>query len=180
MKPVALRLWRQTVRRLGYSGPVALLLFVVAAAIALGMPRLMRDRQQTQAALRAHAAGSTHAPDLRREPGRDERLEGYIDAFPLRSQMAADLGAIYASAERNNVALLKGEYQLNSEPNSPFVAYVVTLPVHAGYGPVKAFAAGVLQELPHASLDELRLSRDAADVEVLDAVVRISLNYRSR
>ena len=98
----------------------------------------------------------------------------------MPTQMAADLGAIYASAGRQKLDLLKGEYQLKAEPGSPFVTYAVTLPVHAEYGPVKAFASNVLIDLPHASLDELRLSRDTAQGEMLDAVVRFTLVYRRR
>ncbi|MGZ5157074.1 MAG: hypothetical protein ACXWJA_11680 [Caldimonas sp.] len=179
--PALLRLWRRAVRNIGYSGPVALLLLLIAAAVAASMPRLDRELKRTQADVAERSASLRARGAVRlREPSDDERLVQYIEAFPLPEQMAADLGEIYASAERHHVALLKGEYQLKSEPNSPFVAYVVTLPVHAEYGLVKAFASKVLQELPHASLDELRLSRDTADVELLDAVVRFTLVYRSR
>ena len=181
MTAALLRLWRRAVRAIGYSGPVALLLLVVAAAVALWLPRLDRDLKRTQADLaeRSSTLRARGATTLR-EPSGDERLVQYIEAFPLPAQMAVDLGAIYASAGRHKVELLKGEYQLKAESGSPFVAYVVTLPVHAEYGLVKAFASNVLLDLPHASLDELRLSRDTAEVEVLDAVVRFTLVYRSR
>jgi hypothetical protein len=181
MTPALLRLWRRTVRRIGHSGPLALVLVAVAIAVAAWLPRLERDIERTRAEVLAQSASlRARGADTLREPSRDERLLQYVEAFPRTGQMAADLGDIYASAERHNVALLKGEYQLKTEPNSPFVAYVVTLPVRSEYGPVKAFAANVLQDLPHASLDELRLSRDGADVETLDAVVRFTLTYRSR
>ena len=181
MTPALLRLWRRAVRAIGYSGPAALLLLVVAAAVALWLPRLDNDLRRTRvdlaersSTLRAHGAATLRAPSG------DERLAQYVEAFPLPEQMAADLGEIYASAGRHKVELLKGEYQLKAETGSPFVSYVVTLPVHAEYGLVKAFASNVLLDLPHASLDELRLSRDTAEVEVLDAVVRFTLVYRSR
>jgi hypothetical protein len=179
MNPVLLRLWRRAVRVIGYSGPAALLLCLVSVGVALWLPRVARDLDRTQAEvadrtsrLRAHGTVSL------REPSGDERLAQYIEAFPMPSQMAADLGAIYASAGRHKLDLLKGEYQLKAEAGSPFVTYVVTLPVHAQYGLVKAFASNVLLDLPHASLDELRLSRDNAQGEMLDAVVRFTLVYR--
>jgi hypothetical protein len=180
LKPALFRFWRRAVRTIGYSGPAGLLLVVVALGLALWLPRVHRDLQRTQAevsdrAARLRARGAVTLP----EPTGEERLAQYIEAFPLPTQMAADLGAIYASAERNKLNLPKGEYQLKAEPGSPFVTYVVTLPVHAEYGLVKAFASNVLLDLPHASLDELRLSRDTAEAEVLDAVVRFTLVYRS-
>jgi hypothetical protein len=181
MKPLLSRCWRRAVRAIGYTGPAALLLLLVAVAIALWLPRLHRDLQRTQAEVsdrtaRLRTRGAVPLP----EPSGEERLAQYIEAFPMPTQMAADLGAIYASAGRNKLALAKGEYQLKAEPGSPFVTYVVTLPVHGEYGIVKAFAANVLRDLPHASLDELRLSRDTAEAEMLDAVVRFTLVYRSR
>lgn len=179
--PMLLRFWRRAVRALGYAGPAALLLLVVATAVALWLPRLDRDRERTRADLaeRSSTLRARGATQLR-EPSGDERLAQYVEAFPLPEQMAADLGRIYASAAQHKVELLKGEYQLKEETGSPFVTYVVTLPVHAEYGLVKAFASNVLLDLPHASLDELRLSRETAEVEVLDAVVRFTLVYRSR
>jgi hypothetical protein len=179
VNPTLSRFWRRAVRTIGYSGPAALLLLVLAVGVALWLPRLDRDNQLTQAEVsdrmaRLRARGAAPV----REPSGEERLAQYIDAFPVPTQMAADLGAIYASAARHKLDLPKGEYQLKSEPGSPFLTYVVTLPVHAEYGLVKAFASNVLLDLPHASLDELRLSRDSAQGERLDAVVRFTLVYR--
>lgn len=179
VKPILSRFWRRAVRAIGYSGPAALLLLVVAAGIALWLPRLDRDLKRTQAEVsdrtsRLHARSAVPLPAQTGE----ERLAQYIDGFPMPTQMAADLGAIYASAGRQKLDLLKGEYQLKAEPGSPFVTYVVILPVHAPYGLVKAFASNVLLDLPHASLDELRLSRENAEAETLDAVVRFTLVYR--
>ena len=181
MRPVLSLFWRRAVRVIGYSGPAALLLLVVSVGVALWLPHVDHDVKRTEAevadrAARLRARGAVSL----REPSVDERLAQYIEAFPMPTRMAADLGAIYASAGRNKLGLAKGVCQLKAEPGSPFITYVVTLPVHAEYGPVKAFAANVLLELPHASLDELRLSRDTAQGEMLDAVVRFTLVYRSR
>lgn len=179
LTPDLSRFWRRAVRAIGYSGPAALLLLCVAVGVALWLLRLDSDLQRTQAEVsdRTSRLRTRGAVSLR-EPSGEERLAQYIEAFPMPTQMAADLGAIYASAGRHKLDLPKGEYQLKAEPGSPFITYAVTLPVHAQYGPVKAFAANVLLDLPHASLEELRLSRTTADAEVLDAVVRFTLVYR--
>ena len=179
LKPVLSRLWRRAVRVIGYSGPAAVLLLLVAVGVALWLPRLHSDLKRTQAEVSQRMSRlSARGQVSLREPSGEDRLAQYIEAFPLPTQMSADLGAIYASAVRNKLDLPKGEYQLKAEPGSPFVTYAITLPVHAQYGPVKAFAANVLLDLPHASLDELRLSRDTAEAEMLDAVVRFTLVYR--
>jgi hypothetical protein len=89
-----------------------------------------------------------------------------------------DLAQIFATARRHRIELVKGEYQLRTDGDSPLVAYSATFPVRAQYGAIKEFAADVMLQLPHASLDELRLSREAAGVEVLDSVIRFTLVYR--
>ncbi|HEV7577989.1 MAG TPA: hypothetical protein VGO85_18305 [Caldimonas sp.] len=176
-----LRLWRSLVRAIGHSGPPALLLFLVVLAVAATTPRLNRELHDEYAANEARAmplrAGTTEPP---RGSSQKDRLLSYVEAFPSPERMSADLGEIYASAERHHIALVKGDYQFKAERDSPFVAYVASFPVRNEYGAVKAFASDVMQSLPHASLDELKLSRDAADADVLDAVVRFTLTYRSK
>lgn len=175
-----LRIWRRTVRHAGLAGPIAGALLLAAAALATALPKLETERRVDALELAARRASLATRP-VAADPDRPEdRLTRYVEAFPLSNQIAADLGGIYASAERHHVSLPKGEYQLKNEPGSAFETYTVTLPIHAEYGLVKGFAASVLLALPHASLDELRLSREGADVEVLDAVVRFTLVYRSR
>ena len=54
-----------------------------------------------------------------------------------------------------------------------------TFPIRNDYGTLKDFSADVLTALPHVSMDELRMTRDAAGSASLDAVVRFTLFYRS-
>lgn len=173
------RWWHRTLRVTGLGGPTALALLMLMLGLAATMPRLNRALQRADADVEARAATlRVRVPSLR-QPSRDEQVVGYVSAFPQAEQMPDDLGEIYACAERHKVALVRGDYQLKTERDSPFVSYVATFPVHTEYAAVKAFAADVLQSLPHASLDELKLSRDGAATGALDAVVRITLTYRS-
>jgi hypothetical protein len=181
MTPLLLRAWRRTVRTTGYAGPAALLLLLLAGMLAAAGPRLNRELQRESAEIEYRTTTlRARAAETLAEPMRDDRILGYVDAFPRPDQMPSDLGEIYASAERHGVTLVKGEYQLKTDRDSPFVSYVATFPVRSEYGSVKAFASDVLQNLPHASLDELRLSRDGAEAEALEAVVRFTLTYQGR
>jgi hypothetical protein len=174
-----LRWWRRTLRITGYGGPAALLLLVLVVALAATMPRINRALHRADADVGARAAMLQSGGPSLRPPTRDEQLREYVSAFPQPQQMPDDLAEIYASAERHHVALVRGDYQLKSERESPFISYVATFPVHSEYGSVKTFAADVLENLPHASLDELKLSRDGAGTGSLDAVIRFTLTYRS-
>ena len=174
------RIWRRAHRRLGIPGLVAVALAVFGAAIAAWLPRLDQSlaKARLETALSANQLAS-QPPISRPSSTNLDPVTAYIDEFPSLQRNAADLTAIFAGAARHGIVLAKGEYQLKAEPGSPFVAYTATFPVHSQYGPTKAFAADVLRALPHAALDEIRISRESAGTEVLDSQVRFSLIYRS-
>jgi hypothetical protein len=175
----ALRIgWRRTHRRIGWTGIAALALALLAVGLAAWRAEVQRDatamhqrllvrRTLPLPMIAAAAAASTSA-------GVDE----WVGAFPTLAQNAADLAAIFASAERNHVALNKGEYQLKTESGSPFVLYSASFPVRSPYGALKAFAADVLTTLPHAGLEDVQLLRDSAGSTELESVVRFTLIYR--
>lgn len=176
-----IRLWQRALRRLGRPGIAALCLAIIVVCLAAWTPRIEHDAAEVRSRLTRRVVGAGRAtPDLRPERSPSESLAEYVDRFPQLTQNAIDLGEIFASAERHRVQLLKGEYQLKVERDAPFVAYSATFPVRTDYTSVKEFTADVLLKLPHASLEELRLSRETAGVEVLDSVVRFNLTYRSR
>ena len=86
---------------------------------------------------------------------------------------------VFASAEAHHLALPKGEYKLDADPTGSIVSYSATFPIHGDYTTLKDFCADVLSALPHASMDELRIARDNAASQSLDAVVRFTFFYRS-
>jgi hypothetical protein len=102
-----------------------------------------------------------------------------VSRFPALTQSANDLEQVFALAKRRNIDLLKGDYQLKSEANTSLVSYTATFPVRNEYGALKAFAADVLQALPHVSMDELRMSRADSGSGALDSVVRFTFIYGS-
>jgi hypothetical protein len=175
----ALRIgWLRTHRRIGWAGIAALALGVVAVGLAAWQAEVQRDaiamhqrvlmrRTMPLPVLAAAAPASTSAS-----------VDEWVGAFPTLAQNAADLAAIFASAEHNHVALNKGEYQLKTETGSPFVLYTASFPVRSPYGALKAFAAEVLTTLPHAGLEDVQLLRDSAGSTELESVVRFTLIYR--
>jgi hypothetical protein len=180
MNHLLLRAWQRALRRVGTPGLLALALLLPTLVIALWMPRLNRQADEMRAALvaRADAVARQSQPVRRPLSDREQALE-FMAGFPALLQSASDLETVFALAERSHVKVLKGEYQLKAEPNSPLVAYTATFPVRNGYGALKEFTGEVLKALPHASLDELRMTRTEAGNGELDAVVRFTFVYRS-
>lgn len=174
------RVWQRLLRRVGLHGLVGVALLLAAAGLVVWTPRLHDNAARISEDARAKQHAADQAMLKRAElPSTRQLLLQFSTSFPRPSQNAADLKLVFAAAQRHHVELLKGEYQLNSEPNSPFLTYAVTLPVKEGYGEIKAFVADLLRSLPHAAMEELRLERTDIGATLLDARIRINLTYRA-
>lgn len=177
------RVWRRTLRRLGRRGRVATVLGVLLLVVMAGTLKLRQDADRLHVeAVRQSAAASEVRPVFRPlpPPSSGEQVAAFVATLPSFNQNVGDLDRIFAAAAAHQVTLLHGEYQLKADPGGALLSYTVTLPVKSSYGAVKAFTAEVMRSLPYASLDDLRLAREAADSATLDAVVRFTLVYRSK
>lgn len=174
------RLWWRAMRRFGGPGLLALALLIPALAIALALPALSRQSDELRAALVARAEEiSRQEQPVRRRMTAGEQVGEFVAGFPPLAQSAADLERVFAAAAKHKVTLAKGDYVLKAEPNTPLVAFTATFPVKNEYGALKAFTADVLTDLPHVSMDELRMARADAGTGTLDSVVRFTFVYRS-
>ena len=173
--------WRRSLWHLSGPGLLALGLLGITLAIALWLPPLQQRSEELRAALAARVELAT-APVVPAPP-RKTRLElaaEFIDGLPMLAQSASDLDKVFALAARRKLALPKGDYQLKQEPNAALASYIVTFPVRSEYGALKDFVADVLEALPHAAMDDLRMSRPDAASVVLDSMVRFTFAYRSQ
>lgn len=172
-------------RRLGWAGIGGAALLLAAAVAAFALPgrqadtqalaqRLQRTQSDTQALVQQRAASPDSAQANRAPP----TLAEFSAQLPALRDNAADLATLLRLADAHKLALVKGDYQLGSDPRAPVQSYSVTLPVHGNYATLKKFSAEALRALPHAVLDELRMERlDAASPDV-DARVRFTLLYK--
>ncbi len=174
------RAWRRALRRIGYAWLFALLLLAMSVAITLWTPRLNQRAEALRAAVVAQSdLVSRLGKPAPRPRSNGEQAAEVMRSFPPLAQSSADLAEVFAIAQQRKVTLLKGEYQLKAEPNTSLVSYSVTLPMRHEYGALKGFAADVLEALPHASMDELRMARPDAGSSLLDSVVRFTFTYRN-
>lgn len=179
MKRALLGLWHRTLRYAGPLGITGVALLMAALLLASAIPSLQRQGQALRMAVAAQS--STPLPDAvrlaRRVPVNEQVVE-FVAAFPLLSQSPGDLDAVFQSARRHNVQLPRGEYQLKQDASAPLWIYTATFAVRTNYGAVKNFTADVLEALPNASMDELRMNRSASGSTELESVIRFSLVYR--
>jgi len=171
--------WRLLLWRAGPAGIAAAVLSVLALAMAVAVPALRHRADDLRAALATRAATAARpgpAPLQRLPVG--EQVNEYVAAFPPPTQRVDDLAELFASAERHKLQLLKGDYQYKQDAKAPLATWSATFPVRGDYAALKAFAADVLRQRPHASLDELHMARTDANALGLEAVVRFTFVYR--
>ena len=176
MNSIATVVWRRIWRRLGPMGLGGLGVLAAAVALALWLPSLKHEADKLAARVAVAAVAPAAAP--RQSVSDRQQARQFTAAFPPLSQNAEDVSRLFELAEKRKIKLPKGEYQLASTAGSPFVTYTVTFPVKETYVLLKDYASEVLSELPHASMDDLRLERSDASARELDARIRFTLIYR--
>ena len=160
---------------LGRTGLAALIVFAVAAAAAWWAPRL----QDETAALRVQTeveGARVRARALDRPLDPTTQMAQFREWFPPPGRNVEDLRTIFRVAKRQQVQLVRGDYVAARQAETRLATYDVVLPVRANYAGIRAFVASVLNELPHASLADLRMERASGDL--LDARIHLTLFYR--
>ena len=169
------RAWHRARRRLGWPGLAGVAMLVLALAVLAALPALQHSIEQARRVVDQRRAARPACAAASAPAGERDTLRDFAAAFPPTSQSQDDLAAVFASAERARITLAKGDYAVQDEAGSPFVSYVVSFPVHEPYASIKDFTAAVLEALPHAALDEMRMSRPDSEGVVLDATLRFTL-----
>ena len=176
------RLGRWVQVRLGAAGVLGIALLLAAG---VGLAFATSAHRETewlsarteQARSRIAQLGTTRTE----EHSPAEQLARFQQWFPLADQSTADLRVIFTAAQAAHVELARGEYSVRPvEGSGGLERFDVILPVKEHYAPVKAFVADVLNKLPHASLDELRVERPGSAADQLDSRVHFTLFYRER
>lgn len=172
--------WRRAFGRLGTVGVAGMLGLAAVLPLAAWLPQLERESAELDAALAQRMAGMTGrvAPVAHTRVPAEQQVATFAGTFPPLSQHARDLRQVFDSAHRRKLLLPKGDYQIRDEAGAPLVTVTATFPLVANYPALRDFSADVLKALPHATLDELRMSRDGAGSEALESSVRFSFVYR--
>lgn len=174
---VALRL----LGRFGANGALGAALVLVAAGGFWYAQLAHEDSQRLAteaAAARARAAQVKVRPEDLVPAG--ERLAQFQKWFPSSDTATGDLRKIFAAARDSHVDLARGEYAMTPiDGSGGLQKYDVIFPLKEHYAPIKSFVAAVLNELPHASLIELRVERPASAADEVDTRVHFTLYYRN-
>jgi hypothetical protein len=163
----------------GILGAALLCASLAGALVALHSVRAADQLRVRAVELEEQARSLEASGATRRTANPTERLARFQSWFPSEATIAQDLRRIFHAAAANHVVLVRGEYALTNVEGSPTLSKLdIVLPVHEHYGAVKGFFGAVLNEIPHASLKELRVERPAAGTEELESRVHFTLFYR--
>lgn len=173
-------IWHQVLRPSGAYRVAALVLVGSALLLATWIPKLVSQGNALRAAAesKANAKPSFAAPNGVSRIPVGQQISEFVAAFPPLSHSTEDLQAVFESAKRHNLQLPRGDYQFKEDATAPLVVFSATFPLSAEYATVKGFTADVLRTVPNVSLDELRMTRNAAGSNMLESVVRFSFVYQ--
>ncbi len=163
-------------------GPLGVLgvgLLICAAAVFLGWVLPTRSEvsaiQRQVLALDEQGTGTQKTAPVSQDP-----LADFYDFFPPAETSAQWLGKVYAVAEKERLDLPRGEYRLASPAGEPIATYEAVFALRGRYPQLRAFIAGILEEIPIVALDDVRLERQRTADSMVDARLRLTFFLRNR
>jgi hypothetical protein len=179
MNTILQGLWNRMRRRYGVYHLLSLALLLSSLLLGAWAVDLHTRAEALGAAISAKRVAQSKASQVpRRRVPLAEQVNAFVDGIPPLDTNANDVERLFQSARQHNVQLPRGDYKFKQEPGEPLASYSATFPVKAEYGALRDFSADVLDNVPHASMEELRMTRSSADSKVLEAVIRFTFVYR--
>lgn len=171
----ALRVFARDVGPLGIGGIVLLATAALAWPLLVTAPqRSAQELRRDSARLRVRQAAPSAPPAVLLPALQIERFGAH---FPPAVRLPASLSAISRAAGASNVVLSRGEYKLADEAGLGVLRYEVNYPLRAKWRDLFAFVAAVLNENPHAALDEIVFRRESRAAGEVEAQIRLSIYF---
>lgn len=111
--------------------------------------------------------------------GAVSRMEEFMDFFPDLDSAPRWLKKMYSIAENEGLELLQGSYRLSEDAALMLSRYHVSLPVRGTYPQIRRFIAGVLDEVPFASLETVAFQRENAANGTVEANLTLTLHLKA-
>lgn len=98
-------------------------------------------------------------------------------AYFARGERLTDLLArLHAMAAASGIEMTRAEYRMLSQPDRKLDRYQIIVPVRGSYPVLRGFIAGVLRELPTASMDQIQFQRKAVGDDTVEAQITFVLH----
>jgi hypothetical protein len=108
------------------------------------------------------------------------QARGVPVVFPSSSDYTADLAQIFDIAKSQGIVLASGDYR-DADPTALGLdTRLVDLRINENYGKLKEFLASVLNAMPHAAVQELRIERKDGAAVKHQVFLKLALVYSPR
>ena len=104
-----------------------------------------------------------------------QQMAQFTHLLPTERELTASVGKLQALAKQQSLQLGQAEFKLSVDSAEPLARYTMTLPLKAGYAPLRRFVHDALAEQPALALEEFSVSRGDARSPLLDARLRFVL-----
>ncbi len=146
---------------------------ILVGALLLGFSHQLRlQKNKLQLSLR-HTESATPKPTV-------NHTRGVPVIFPPSADYTADLAQIFDIAKNQGMVLSSGDYR-DADPTALGLdTRLVDLRITENYGKLKEFLASVLNAMPHAAVQELRIERKDGTAAKHQIFLKLALVYSPR
>ncbi len=171
---------RRMARRLGMAGGAGVLLAGFAGVVLVaGVAPLQREVDALRLQLARKPAEAAHALPV---PTPEQTLSADLDIFrarfPAVEAISDQLDVLFGMAEKQGLAVDKGQYALVEKAGGALRRFEVTLPVSGSYPQVRALALEILAGLPATALSDIAIEREKVTDGRIRATLRLVLFVR--
>lgn len=166
--------WPRAFMQLGWPNQLACVL-VAAAMVTSACAWFIAQHAHNLAAMLESVQGTQVAPPMKLEP-----VDEALSMAPQDAQYIQDLGLLFQIGQEAGVALGVMEYKSETNPKAPLTVRTIELRTNEDYPKIKGFISKVLNEMPHAALQEIRIERKDAQTAQGSMLIKLSLVYQAR
>lgn len=164
--------WRSGWRALGWPAVAAAVMLLMAAALALLVTPLWRDKQAAWA--HQQLARRIAAADLARQ---HTAAQPAPIAWPSANARDARVAGLVEAAIRHGLVLQRADQRVRRDGDGPLAWQIVSMPASGSYSDVRAFIAEALQADEALALDALRIRRSGLDAAQVEAELTWALAF---
>jgi len=158
--------------RLGWPGVLGLGLIAFSAGFYLSTVRPGQLRVEQLRGEVFKLAGQDSRAARETPASAREQLSAFYGFFPAPDRTAAQLGVIFAVAEKQALSLELGDYRILRENVGGLTHYQLVFPFKGSYPQVRKFVAATLRQVPNLSLDSIEFERQKVGDATLNAKVK--------
>lgn len=171
-------IWFMKHAGLGAPGAAGLLLLLVLGIIQLGLISPLQTQLEQSRREARQERESLHRAMREQMAGEQDpvaQLKVFYKFLDTGEILSDSLAKLYNVAESQGVVLKQVEYRLVSDKPAKLKHYQITFPVQGSYFEIRRLLAGILAELPIASLDYVSLERKKINEPTVEVQIKLTL-----